>query len=90
MLFPSKRGAESARDDLGLGATYVAADELEEKIGSSYYAGVDSPHYFTVQPARLAGHFASEQSFSRNHLHCPFEKERPLAFLRREESTLYC
>lgn len=58
MLLPSKRGAESARSDLEPGAKYVAADELEEKIGTSYYAGaVDSPDYFRVQPAKLAvGH----------------------------------
>jgi glycine/D-amino acid oxidase-like deaminating enzyme len=58
MLLSSKRSAENARTDLEPGATFVTADELEEKMGSSYYAGgVDSPDYFRVQPAKLAvGH----------------------------------
>jgi glycine/D-amino acid oxidase-like deaminating enzyme len=58
VLLTSKRSAESARSDLEPGATFVGADELQERMGTGYYAGaVDSPGYFRVHPAKLAvGH----------------------------------
>jgi len=58
MLFNSRASAESARSGLEPGARFIGVDELEEGIGTGYYAGaVESPHYFRVQPAKLAfGH----------------------------------
>jgi glycine/D-amino acid oxidase-like deaminating enzyme len=57
-LLTSAGSAENARSELAPGAKWVSAEELRERIGSSYYAGaVDSPGYFQVQPAKLAaGH----------------------------------
>ncbi|MCK5364174.1 MAG: FAD-binding oxidoreductase [Gammaproteobacteria bacterium] len=57
-LLTSKRSAEGARSDLEPGARWISPEELRESIGSGYYAGaVDSPGYFSVQPAKLAvGH----------------------------------
>jgi glycine/D-amino acid oxidase-like deaminating enzyme len=58
MLLTSKRAAENARSELEPGAKFIGAGELEERIGSAYYAGaVESPGYYRVQPAKLAvGH----------------------------------
>lgn len=44
--------------ELAPNETFVSAQELQERTGSSYYAGaIDTPNYFTIHPAKLAdGH----------------------------------
>jgi len=57
-LLTSRGAVEKAASELEPGASFVSADELGERIDSTYYAGaVDSPGYFRVQPTKLAvGH----------------------------------
>ncbi len=57
-LLTSRTSADAARSDLAPGDRFIPPAELRESIGSGYYAGaIDSPGYFTVQPAKLAaGH----------------------------------
>ena len=58
MLFASKGAADGAKSGLESGATFVGADELAERLGSTYYhGGIDSPGYYRVHPAKLVlGH----------------------------------
>jgi gamma-glutamylputrescine oxidase len=57
-VYKSRSDAQSARENLQPGASWVPPEDLRDIAGTNYYSGaIDAPGYFKIQPAKLvAGH----------------------------------